>query len=174
MKCGQWLCFFAGMLSLSLMSCDKETEGVELRTNFTDSAFIRLASDINAQEIAVSQVAADSSTDIPVSTFGSLLVTDHSDAAQKLGNIASKLGLPVSNVIDGEHQDFINTLKTKKGSTLDSLFIFNQIDETEKFIRVFKNQAGNGLQKDLKEYANEMLPVLTIHLQQATALSAKY
>lgn len=174
MKSGKWICFTVAVLSLSIIGCDKKDEGADTRTNFTDSAFAILASMANAGEIAVSQVVADSSDDPAMVDFAEMMIADHTAAQQELLSVTGQVGLGTSNTISQEHQQLISSLLNLKGTALDSLYIFNQITSHEKTIDVYKNHGAHGLYRFLKFYTNELLPVITTHLQQARTLSEKY
>lgn len=174
MKSGKWICFTVAILSLSMIGCDKKDEGADTRTNFTDSSFAVLASMVNVGEIAVSQVVADSSDDPAVVDYAEMMIADHTAAQQELLTVTGQVGLGTTNTISPENQQLINSLLTLKGTALDSLYMVNQVVAHEKSIDIYKNHGANGLYRFLKFYTNELLPVLTTHLQQARTLSEKY
>ena len=174
MKGAKWMCFIVAALSLAIVGCDKKDEAADTRTNFTDSSFAVLASMINAGEVAVSQVVADSSDDPAVVDFAEMMIADHTAAQQELLSVTGQVGLGTSNTIDQDHQQLISSLLTLKGTALDSLYMISQVAAHEKSIDIYKNHGGHGLYRYLKFYTNELLPVLTTHLQQARTLSQKY
>lgn len=174
MKMSKWLFLSAVIFSASIVGCDKKDEGADTRVNFADSTFAMIASTANINEIAAAQVAADSSSDSTIAEFAAMLVADHSAAQQQLLSVASQTGLSTTNTIDADHQELIDSLHTLKGRSLDSVFIFAQIRDHEQAIFFYKDHEAHGLQRNLKFYNYDLLPVLNSHLQQARILAEKY
>lgn len=174
MNRGKWLGFAIAILSFSIIGCDKKDEGADTRTNFTDSAFTVLASMVNISQVAASQIVADSSSDSAMIDFAAMIMADHSAAQQELQTLASQVGLPTTNTIDQEHQMFLDSLIDMKTPSIDSLYIFRLISDHQNAIRIYKNHEAHGLQRHLIFHTQEVLPVLTSHLQQAQVLATKF
>lgn len=174
MNRGKWLGFTMAILSLSIIGCDKKDEGADARTNVADSAFTMLASMINAAEVAAGQIVADSSSDNAMIEFAEMMLANHTAAQQELQSVASQAGLPTTNTIDQEHQMFIDSLLDLKTPAIDSLYIHRVVSDHQKAIDIYKNHEAHGIQRHLKFYTQELLPVLTSHLQQAQSLAAQY
>lgn len=174
MKMSKWICLPIVVLSLSFVACDKETEGADTKTNFSDTTFSLQASMININVVAASQVAADSTSDSTVAAYAAMIVSNHSAAEQQLQSVTSPVGLATSNTVDGDHVSLIDSLKTLKGRALDSVYIFSQIRDQEKAIFVYKDHEAHGLLRNLKFYNYDMLDVLTSQLQQARTIAQKY
>ncbi|MBL7699119.1 MAG: DUF4142 domain-containing protein [Chitinophagaceae bacterium] len=174
MNRGKWLGFAIAILFLSVIGCTNKDDAADTRTNVTDSAFAILASSINIAEIAASQIVADSSSDSTMIEFAEMMLAEHSAAQQELQTVASQFGLAVTNAVDAEHQMFIDSLLDLKSPAIDSLYIFRQVADHEKAIHIFKNHEAHGRQRQLRFYTQELLPVLTTHLQQAQSLASQY
>lgn len=174
MKIGKWMFLAVAVMSLTIIGCDKEDEGADSRTNFSDSAFAELASMVNVAEIAASQIIIDSSADSTMMAFAEMMIADHTAAQQQLQTVASQFGLGTSNTLNQEQQELINSMLALKSPALDSLYIYAQVVAHDKAIDIYKNHGGHGLQRNLKFYTYDLLPVLTSHLQQAQTLSLQY
>jgi putative membrane protein len=165
--------FLSAASAMLFTSCNKgETPLVAY--NLNDSVFIRKASMSNFTEIALGQIAADSSSDPAIQQFGEQMVTEHTAAQQQLGSIASAIGVGLTNALDAEHQQLASTLLTLKDRAFDSLYIHSQVADHQFTIDFFKQQSAHGFQKDLKQYVYQTLPEITQHLQAATVLAGKY
>ncbi len=174
MKKGHWLFLTLAMVSLSIISCDKEDEGAATRVNYDDSTFTLLASMVNIGAVASSQIVADSSADSTIIDFAEIVLANHTAAQGELQSIASQLGLATTNTLDAEYSQLIDSLKTLKGTSLDSVYIFSQIRLQSRALDLFKQHDARGLQRELGIYSKDMLEVLTLQLQEAATLSAKY
>lgn len=162
------------VFALGLMAgCDKD-EGSNNVVNTSDQVFIMKASMANFAEITAGQIAADSAEDASIAQYGQLMVTEHTAAQQQLSTIATSLGLTISNTLDAEHQMLIDSLFDLDGSAFDSVYIHSQVRDHEATVRFFKNESGNGLQKDIKAYMFQVLPMVTLHLQSARILSQNF
>lgn len=174
MKKGHWLFLTIAILSLSIISCDKEDEGADTRVNFNDSTFSILASMVNIGAVASSQIVADSSADSTIIDFAEMVLANHTAAQGQLQTIASQLGLATTNTLDAEYSGLIDSLKMLKGTPLDSVYVFSQIRLQSRALDLFKQHDARGLQRDLGFYSKDLLEVLTVQLREAATLSQKY
>src|SRR6476620_5927254 len=165
--------FLSAASSLLFTSCNKG-EIPLTAYNLNDSVFLRKASMSNFTEIALGQIAADSSSDPAIQQFGEQMVTEHTAAQQQLGSLASAIGLGLSNALDAEHQQLAANLLTLKDRAFDSLYIHSQVRDHQATVTFFKQQSAHGLQKELKQYMYSTLPEIEQHLQVATVLASKY
>jgi len=58
-----------------------------------------------------------------------------------------------------------------EGSEFDRAFLDHMIREHKTAISVFENQAKNGREADIRDYAKELLPDLRKHLKKAEELA---
>lgn len=134
-----------------------------------DLAFARAASRGNAEEIAMGKIATDNSQTEAVRQYGQRLVQDHSKANQQLEAIAARKGLhlaPPTPQQGGAAQEF----RQMRGKDFDRAFADRMVQDHQKTIALFRQEASHGSDPDLRAFARDTLPVLESHLQTAQSL----
>lgn len=169
----KWFLFFVSAASLSIISCSKDNEAGQI-IDPKDIGFVYDATLMNAGEIALGQLAADSSDNDAIKAFGQKMVTDHSGSLSELEGIAGNLGIPTPDTLLPRHVMLINELKNLKGRSFDSLYIVNQVSDHYNAIILHQNshELGNNLQ--LRTYAEQQVPHLMMHLQEAQQIAGGY
>src|SRR4051794_5160863 len=122
----KWLVLLVSAASLALYSCKKGEEPGQV-INPQDIGFVHLATLGNTGEIALGQLAADSSQTPEIKAFGQKMVSEHGTSLGELESIASNLGIPTPDTLDSRHVQLINQLKNLKGRSFDSLYIYSQV-----------------------------------------------
>jgi putative membrane protein len=97
-------------------------------------------------------------------------VTDHTNAGNQLKALASQQGLQAKDSLDAEHVRLADTLERVSGRTFDSVYINSQVRDHQKAISIFENESKNGQNANLKQFANNLLPALQMHLDHADSL----
>lgn len=101
------------------------------------------------------------------------MVTDHTQANQKLGDIARKLDISVPD--DAAMTDKVKKMILEwRDESFDKSYLNNQVDAHEKAVELFKKEAASSDKAELKAFASETLPKLEQHLEHAKALQAKH
>ena len=162
------------VLTLSVFTACNKDENANSRYNQRDVQFVTKASMSNFAEITLGQLAADSAENDAIAAYGANMVSEHTAAQQQLSTIASSLGITITATLDQEHQLLRDSLLALDSTAFDSLYIHRQIADHDNAIRFFNQESAHGLQKDIKAYVFQVLPMLTLHLQSATTLSAQF
>lgn len=163
----------ASLTLVVFYSC-KKGEELGARINPQDIGFVHLATLNNAGEIALGQLAADSSQTPEIVAFGQKMVNEHGMAQGELESLATSLGIPTPDTLQARHVQLINQLKNLKGRSFDSLYIYSQLPDHQNAINLYENAHSIGNNSQLKDYARGMLPSLFNHYQEAQALAAGY
>lgn len=135
--------------------------------------FVDDATEAGIAEVVAGNLAQEKSKSPEIKAFAQQMVTDHTKANQKLGDIARSLDLSTPG-------EAALTDKVKKvilqwrDESFDKSYINNQVDAHEKAVKLFKEEAGTSDKAELKAFASETLPKLEHHLEQAKQLQAKY
>ncbi|QCI12527.1 DUF4142 domain-containing protein [Pseudomonas putida] len=135
--------------------------------------FVDAATESGIAEIVTGKLAQEKSQNGEIKTFAQQMVTDHTQANQKLADIARKLDIEVPD-------EAALTDKVKKvilewrDESFDKSYINNQVDAHEKAVELFKKEASSSDKAELKAFASETLPKLEQHLQHAKELQAKH
>lgn len=133
----------------------------------TDQQFVDLAAQTDMLEAHLGQMAQTQADSQAVKDYAQMLVTDHTSDYQKLGQLAAKMGVTFPNALDAEHNKMIAPLEKANGAAFDKLYVHTMIEGHTKAIAVYKNEAADAQNSDLKEYAAETLPTLQKHLDGA-------
>lgn len=124
-----------------------------------DRNFVMMAAKANASEVAEGKVQR-SSTEQNAATFARRMVTDHTKANDQLKTIATNLGL------SSQFQQGVANAKPAK-SLPGPQYLKMEIPDHQQAIALFRKEAANGTNPQLKAYAQKSLPVLEMHLDLA-------
>ncbi len=75
-------------------------------------------------------------------------------------------------MMDNSHMNMVNDLKKKKGADFDKEYMKEMVDDHEKDVDKFRQQAENGNDPELKAFAGKTLPVLIIHQDSAKKINS--
>jgi putative membrane protein len=176
MKRENWIFVSVVFLAVAMVGCDKNDDNNNDNTDNTafnqnDSAFILNASMSNFAEISAGQAAAERGNDTTVSNFGNRMVTEHILAGQQLDSVLAGSGLTTKDSLDQAHLMLMDSLQTLTGIQFDTVYINSQIRDHQMAISLFQNEASNGNNDKLKSFANDMLPHLNDHLENAQSIA---
>lgn len=98
-------------------------------------------------------------------------MTDHNKDYGQLSVVAQQANLTVPNAIDSDHnKKMIDPFKKLKGSALDHHYAQEMVAGHTKAIAMYKTEAESAQNPALKSYAEQALPVLKKHLEEAKTL----
>lgn len=126
-------------------------------------------------EVQSGRLAASQAGNARVKSFGQKMVDDHSKTTEDLKELIDdediKTELPAS--LDRDHQAKIDQLKGLSGDAFDRAYIPMQVSAHEKAVDLFQGYADAGENAELKEWAQDTLPALKGHLDEAKQLSSE-
>lgn len=139
----------------------------------TSDDFVDAATEAGIAEVVTGNLALEKSQNAEIKTFAQQMVTDHTKANQKLGDIARKLDIKVPD--DAALTDKVKKMILEwRDESFDKSYVNNQVDAHEKAVELFKKEAASSDKPELKAFASDTLPTLEHHLEQAKALQAKH
>ncbi len=136
----------------------------------SDQKFIDMAAQTDMTEAHFGQMAENQASAQGVKDYAQMLVTDHTNDYQQLSMTANKAGGTVPKGLDAAHEKMVVPFHSLKGSAFDRRFIHEMVAGHEQAIAAYKREANDGQNADLKAYANQALPTLEKHLQNARDL----
>lgn len=137
----------------------------------TDQQFVNFAAQTDMVEANLGNLAENVAASQPVKDYGQMLVTDHTKDFSQLNKVAHQANLNVPNAIDAEHnKKMIDPFQKLKGAAFDHRYIQEMIAGHTKAIAIYKKEAADAQNPDLKSYAEQALPVLEKHLDAAKSL----
>lgn len=179
---------FALPVSLSACGQDTDTAGTDLNnaaagdvalgnegtaiapSNAQDFANKAAASD--RFEIETSRLAADSANSTAIKDFAAMMVKAHTESTGKLKSALASdpSGIVADDALNAEQQATLKDLETKKGAEFDAAYAVAQVSGHEKTLAELQNYAANGDNMALKTLAQDLVPIVTEHLNKARAL----
>jgi len=138
----------------------------------TDEKFVMMASAMDLAEINLGRVAVQKAMNPEVKQFGQKMVADHTKSSKELLMLlGKKQGLKAASTMDQEHQALHDKLSQLKGADFDQMYMMHMAQDHKKAVALFKHQASEGKDEDLKAFAAKTLPVVQEHLKMAEQLA---
>jgi len=135
-----------------------------------DQKFLKEAAIGDAAEIALGQMAQEKASDPKVKQFGARMVQDHSKADDQLKHVAQTQHVSLPTELDPPHKAEKARLSQKTGSQFDKAYSRLMVQEHTKTIDKFQREASSSKDPTVKKFAQETLPILKSHLQEAQQL----
>jgi putative membrane protein len=132
-----------------------------------DASFAQDAASGGMAEVKLGQLAEQKGSSQTVKDFGKRMETDHSAAGDKLKNVASKDGMTIPDSLSQADRAEYDRLSRMSGPEFDKAYARAMVQDHQKDIAAFKQEANSGQNPDLKNFASETLPTLQEHLRMA-------
>lgn len=156
----------SGIAGLCLASFEQKPN-----TNFADDGtFAKMAYMGNCAEISAGNLAIAKAQNPQVAALGRMMVADHTAANAQLMTIVKDIDRADS--LDAEHQSLKDSLMNLGGADFDKAYVQSQVKDHQTAISLFQEEAANGKKKELKAYANKLLPKLKSHLEHVNKLAS--
>jgi putative membrane protein len=155
---------------ITLTACDKNDDE---DSNSTDQMFVTQVAIGNNAEIQAGQLAATKATNAGVKSFGQMMATEHTQAQADLKTVAGAQGFNVSDTVDAEHVALMARLNSLSGIAFDTAYMNSQVKDHQKTLTIFQSETSSGANKNIRNYANQYLPHIQMHLQMADSISLR-
>ena len=136
-----------------------------------DQAFATKAAAGGQAEVSLGQLATKNAASPQVRQFGQRMVTDHTQADQELQAIARKQNMMLPEKPDAASVAMEQRLQALKGAQFDAAYAAAMVEDHQKDIAEFEQEAASGKDPAMKAFAEKYLPVLKHHLQMAHAIN---
>jgi putative membrane protein len=143
------------------------TAGAKQQLAPKDMDFVNEAADAGMAEVKLGKLAQDQAKSDPVQQFGKRMVDDHSKANDKLKSIAEQKGIDLPQDQPADAQKAYDDLKQKSGQEFDQAFMDTMVQDHQKAVDLFQQEAKSGKDADLQHFAEATLPTLQEHLDLA-------
>ena len=138
-----------------------------------DVAFIKNAAVAGKAEVQASRLALQKAVEPDVRSFARRMVDDHSKANAKLEQLARERGVRIPVDYSVSRQSRINILKSASGREFDKEYERHfGVSAHEKAIELFRKEAEQGQDPQLKAFARKTLDTLQQHLQLARKMES--
>ncbi|MBP2308176.1 DUF4142 domain-containing protein [Azospirillum melinis] len=164
------LLFTAPALSLAQTPAPAKTVTEKGQLAQQDMTFAEKAAISDMFEIQAGKLAQDQAKEQGVKQFGSHMVADHTKTSDAMKTMAREKSMTLPTKLDSEHQQKLDKLRGLKGDQFDSAYLQGQMDAHQTAVTLFRQQAENGKDADLRRFAEQSLPTLEQHLRQVRDL----
>lgn len=132
-----------------------------------DADFAMKGADGGMAEVMMGQLGEKNGSSQAVKDFGAQMVTDHTKANDELKSLAAQKNITLPATTSADHQRMHDDLAKKSGKDFDKAYMDMMVDDHQKNVDLFQNEANNGADADLKAWAAKTLPTLQSHLDKA-------
>ena len=138
-----------------------------------DLAFAQEAAAGGLKEVTLGELAQQEAKNQQVVQFGQRMVDDHSLANEKLKTIAEEKGVQLPQELPADAQQKYEELQQLSGAEFDTAYMDEMVQDHEKTIELFEQQAESGEDAALSGFAKESLPTLREHLEMAKEVQSQ-
>jgi putative membrane protein len=132
-----------------------------------DANFVHQATAGAVAEVMMGQLAVERATGDPARNLGQLMVRDHSNKDQELGQILQNLSLRPATQPDPEQLAQYQQLQNAPADHFDATYARIFVEEHQWMIAVFEREITSGQDPTLKSFAIQTLPLVQEHLAMA-------
>jgi len=129
-----------------------------------DKKFVKESALGGLAEVELGKLATQKGSSDAVKQFGQRMVDDHSKANEQLKQAAAKSNIEVPASLDSKHQSRVDKLAKLSGPEFDKAYLKDQVKDHENDVDKFKDEAQNGSDPNVKQFAMATLPTLQEHL----------
>jgi putative membrane protein len=144
-----------------------QTQGQKQKLSEKDKTFAKEAAMGGMAEVELGNVAQTNAQNDEVKQFGTRMVRDHSAANQQLTTILADKDVTVPTQLDEKHRKTLDKLSKMRGAEFDRAYMHEMVEDHDKDVKKFRQEAEHGKDADLKAFAQKTLPVLEQHQKLA-------
>jgi putative membrane protein len=138
-----------------------------------DRSFISSAAEANLAEIDIAEMVDQKSTDPAVKDFANRMVTDHTQASQKLASVAEMNGIKLPTEASATERKQKSELERLSGAQLNDAYLRDELQGHKETISAFESEIERGQNQEAKNYAEQTLPTLQDHIRIAEDVAGK-
>ncbi|MGE0859463.1 MAG: DUF4142 domain-containing protein [Gammaproteobacteria bacterium] len=135
-----------------------------------DVEFIEHAAVGGMLEVELGRLAAKRAANADVRAFAQRMVEEHGKANAELTKLARDKGVTLPTELKQDARDMRAKLDATKPEDFDEEYMEMMVDDHEKDVKMFEEQAKDAEDVDLRAFAERCLPTLRSHRDAAKAL----
>jgi len=140
-----------------------------------DSGDVKFAKTLAAggtAEITFSKLAETKVEPGKLKNFASMMIRDHTKAADTLKAIAQKENITLPDSMDADHQKKYADISKMSGTAFNEAYVKLMVADHKGAVSLIQNESQNGKDSTLKAFATKILPTIQMHLKGATGLAS--
>ncbi|HZT43307.1 MAG TPA: DUF4142 domain-containing protein [Chthonomonadaceae bacterium] len=138
--------------------------------NAMDHRFVRMAAEGGQAEVRMGNLAMDRTSSNAVRDFARRMVNDHSKANDRFAALASDQNITLPSGIGATNRAAMDRLSNLSGFAFDRAYAHNQLQAHIQTVALFRQEAREGRNPALRDFARNTLPTLLEHLRMARNL----
>ena len=131
-----------------------------------DRAFMAVAAQANIAELSISR-SAELRVEEPLDGVAARYVSDHTKALAELRQLSAILNVPIPASPSSQQLAEASQIESQSGTNLAVAFAQASIVAHEQAIALFQQEATDGSNWKVKDYASAAMPMLNMHLKLA-------
>jgi len=139
--------------------------------SWADKKFMMSAARGGITEVQLGELAARRGTRRSVREFGQKMVDDHSNANDRLKDIAANKGVSLPTEPDWKGREAIARLERLHGAAFDAAYVRHMRMDHQEDIDVFTRESENGRDRELRRFAARTLPLIKEHYRLINRMS---
>src|SRR5271166_629393 len=152
--------------------CGAQTTNGGQTLSQQDRTFVEKAGSGSLAEADLGNLAVQQGATPAVREFGRWMYTDHGLVANNwLKTVMAAQGENFQPTLTAQDKEIRRKLETLSGRRFDQEYIQAQVADHEKTIPIFETEARQGQNTMIKNFVQNMVPVLHQHLAEAKALA---
>ena len=136
--------------------------------------FANAAAASDVFEIETSKLALANGSSASVKSYARKMIDAHTASTAKLKTTAAGMApaMTPNPALDAEQQQKLDQLRALNGAAFDRAYAADQAAGHQRTLDTLKAYAASGDAPQLKAFANELIPIVTAHLNMAKGMKA--
>jgi putative membrane protein len=136
-----------------------------------DQTFLQQAQLSDLAEVAEGKVALTNTSTDATREFGRWMIGDHGTNSRVITSLADQLGVAVPTSLDAQHQTELAGLSSRQGADFDQAYATSGVEDHAQTIALFQQEIADSANPAIISFAQQTLPLLQAHYQQAALLA---
>lgn len=139
----------------------------------TDTAFVTKAVQGGLAEVELGQLAVQKASSEEVKKFGQRMVDDHTKANEQLKQVAAQEHIDLPQEPTAKDKAVKARLEKLSGARFDKAYMRSMVKDHQKDVAEFERESKMAQDAAVKSFAEQTLPTLKDHLQEAQRIAPK-
>jgi putative membrane protein len=131
-----------------------------------DRDFVEKAAKSGMEEVDISRIAAERTSNSSVKSFAQMMVSDHSAANEKLTSLATGKAIK----LPAQDTSVSGKWAKRDSKDFDQEYVDKMVSDHKEAVDLFQKEADKGTDPELQAFARDTLPKLQHHLEMAMDL----
>ena len=131
-----------------------------------DQNFVTQAAESDQFEIQSSQIALQRSRNRRTRAYAQQMIDDHTQSSQRLAQLAQANGIPLPTGLGPDQERALAAIQNTQ-RIFDSEYFRQQAYGHQNAVAAYRTEINSGYNNDLKQFAQQTLPTIQHHLDEA-------